>query len=75
MVAVTGMNDEAKAQLEAALKLDPRSAMTHWRLGEVLEHQGNHAGADTEYRSSLALDGDLVEERQGTYERFKKKRR
>lgn len=68
--AVAGDADAAKANLTAAAAALPEDAMAHWRLGEVLEAEGDRKGAATAYQRSLSLSGPFAEERAAAYERF-----
>lgn len=66
---LTGNEREAKQHLEQALALEPNNPMAHWRLGEVLEQQGQNERAREHYKASVELDGELVEERRSEYTR------
>ena len=71
-LGAAGRREEARLALQAALAIDQRNAMAHWRLGEVLESLGDNERADQHYSRSLALGGDLSEERTSAYHRFKR---
>jgi tetratricopeptide (TPR) repeat protein len=66
---VTGHDKEAKYHLERALALDSTHAMAHWRLAEVLEQSSDSDGAREHYKASIALDGELTDERREEYQR------
>jgi tetratricopeptide (TPR) repeat protein len=66
---LTGNEREAKQHLEHALQLDASNPMAHWRLGEVLEQRGANESAREHYKASVALDGELAEERRSEYAR------
>ena len=50
--------DHARADLEAAVRLDPKRYQAHYLLGNVLFQTGEFDRAVAEYRGSLALSGD-----------------
>jgi tetratricopeptide (TPR) repeat protein len=56
-----GRLDEARAQLEWAIRLNPKSAEAHQNLGEILQRQGRVKEAITEYCAALALKPDWEE--------------
>jgi tetratricopeptide (TPR) repeat protein len=64
---VTGNEREAKQHLEQALALEPQNPMAHWRMGEVLEQFNDSEGARERYKASVAIDGELAEERRSEY--------
>lgn len=43
---------------------DPSHAGAHWRIGMILEHRGDRAGARREYQEAVRLDPALVAARQ-----------
>lgn len=45
----------AKEEIKKALSIDPRFPEAHYRLGLVLEHEGNDAGAEAEFKRAIAL--------------------
>jgi tetratricopeptide (TPR) repeat protein len=49
---------DAKKQFEAALKIDPNHAESHYQLGMALVNEGNLAGAATEFETYLKLSPD-----------------
>jgi tetratricopeptide (TPR) repeat protein len=53
-----GRLDEARAQLEMAIPLDPKSAEARQNLAEILHRQGRVAEAITEYKAALKLRPD-----------------
>jgi tetratricopeptide (TPR) repeat protein len=53
-----GRLDEARAQLEMAIRLDPKSAEARQNLAEILHRQGRVADAITEYSAALKLRPD-----------------
>jgi arylsulfatase A-like enzyme len=56
--------DEARAQLEAALELDPRYDPAHYYLGALHEARGNVQPALDAYRRNLALRPEYVPARE-----------
>lgn len=62
LAAVTGQQlDRGLAALRRCLVLPPPSAgpglaATHWRIGNILEKQGDKAGARTAYETALQVD-------------------
>ena len=56
-----GQLDEARAQLEIVLRLDPKSADARENLAEILLRQGRVADAINEYRAALKLKPDWQE--------------
>jgi tetratricopeptide (TPR) repeat protein len=55
-----GRFDDAAAEFQKAIDLRPKSATTHWNLGDALRHAGRTADARTAYRQAVALfDADL----------------
>lgn len=71
---VAGQTEKARASLTKAVAASPRNAMAHWRLGELLEQEGDRAASSAAFRKSLGLDGPLAEERKEAYEAFKKRK-
>ena len=53
-----GRTDEAEAELEAALKLNPRYAPAWLNLGNLYEDRGRRAEAHTAYERALAAEPD-----------------
>jgi len=51
-----GRFDEARAQFEAALKLDPADTFSLFHLGYLAEKQGNNSTAEAIFRKVLAQD-------------------
>jgi tetratricopeptide (TPR) repeat protein len=47
---------QARADLERLVGQSPRSAELHFRLGKVMQFQGELVGAEAEYRKALGLD-------------------
>ena len=60
-LAAVGRVDEAVEQLEEAIRLDPKSATAHYRLGTALTIQGNRAGAIDYFRKAVNLDPGFAE--------------
>jgi tetratricopeptide (TPR) repeat protein len=54
-----GRVEEAQAEFQEALRLDPGQLMAHLRVGELLERQGRIAEAADRYRMLLRLRPDL----------------
>lgn len=52
----TGEADVARAELEAAIHLDPRSAENHYLLGEMYEKLGDIERAINHYERSLSIN-------------------
>jgi len=55
ILLTTGQTDEAIAQLEKALQIDPRYAEAHGNLGNAFLHKGHPREAIAEYRRSLEI--------------------
>lgn len=65
LVALTGDEDggpdaiaDAKKHFQEAISLDPKYADPHYRLGTLLQHQKDLAGAEASYRAALRADID-----------------
>ncbi len=56
-----GRQDEALAELEAAVRLDPRHVLALLRTGELLERLGRVEEAAGRYRQVLAVEPDLAD--------------
>ena len=57
LLAQLGRTDEAIANLQAAIKADPKNAVAHQKLGEVLETQGRTDEARGELEMAKSLGG------------------
>lgn len=66
--AVAGQLESARKSLANAIASTPTDAMAHWRMGELLELEGDHDGAMAAFRKSLALKGAWAEERQEIFD-------
>lgn len=53
--AMTGNDDEAQAQLERAVTLNPDDPYNHWNLARVYDKRGRLADADRHYQQALAV--------------------
>jgi len=68
--AVAGETAKARDSLTKAIAASATDAMAHWRMGELLEQEGDRKGASRAFRRSLSLDGPFAEERQAVYDDF-----
>ena len=57
-----GRTEDAKAQLRACLRLDPKSPASNAKLGEILMKEGELAGALRHYLTAVRVDPQLVED-------------
>ena len=53
--AMTGNDDEAQAQLERAVTLNPDDPFNHWNLARVYDKRDRLADADRHYQEALAV--------------------
>jgi tetratricopeptide (TPR) repeat protein len=53
-------HDEAEAAYRKAIALDPRCAVAHFNLANLLHRQQHDAAAEAEYRAALALHYDYA---------------
>jgi len=67
--------EEAKALIEAALRLEPKEASGHMLLGEILAAQGDNAGAIRELESARDLEPDRPKIRWDLLRAYKAARR
>lgn len=56
-----GQTQEAEHNLREALRLDPKLAQAHYRLGSVLEHRGQLQAAVPELKAAIQLDDKYAE--------------
>jgi len=55
-----GRFDNARDQFLKAIELRPKSATTHWNIGDAYRHLGRQGDADKAYRDAIALfDEDI----------------
>jgi cytochrome c-type biogenesis protein CcmH/NrfG len=53
------MIDQAVAELETAIQLDPGSAMIHGMLGDLYREKGDLSQAEAEFKEASRLDPDM----------------
>lgn len=56
-----GEGEDGRAALQDALRLDPRSFLSHFNLGRLLKEMGDAQGALTHYRQAVTLKPDFVQ--------------
>jgi tetratricopeptide (TPR) repeat protein len=65
VLAAEGKRDEAAADFEQAIRMDPKGVDAHWRLARLLQSEGKTAEARVEFAKAAALheqeDKSLVE--------------
>jgi Flp pilus assembly protein TadD len=55
-----GRTDEALAEFQQALKLDPQHAFAHTNVGQLLLQRGDVVGATAAFQRSIAIDPSLA---------------
>jgi len=51
---------KAKREIEKALSIDPSFPEAHYRLGIILEHEGDNRAAEVEYQRAISLKPDFA---------------
>jgi Flp pilus assembly protein TadD len=66
---------EALSAYSAAERFDPKDPRPHVAAGGVLQRQGNHAAAETEFQEALALDPNSAEALEGLVRAYAQEKR